>query len=198
MRWAVACALGTLSLGAVAETIDEVVVKGQADIDELSPEQDYRFYGRWSEYTNKRSGKPEIQFHFQSFVKQAPHNRAGVVSYLCDAGEGHGLGKVRANKLSDLYGSDAVKTLRQQPGKVAEDLAAHRQPCDAQSRAQIEQAEDHAVEAAVGDIAEIALDQKREHVEFRAGCSSTRNPYDLARCRRGRTSRFRQRADGRR
>ncbi len=106
------------------EVCEEIAIKGQADIDELQDGQEYRFYGKWTTYKNKRTGQTEPQFAFQSFVKQAPHGRAGVVAYLQNAGEGFGLGKVRAVKCWELWGSDAVKTLREQPELVSEQLTA--------------------------------------------------------------------------
>lgn len=106
------------------EVSTEITIKGQADLDELSEGQTYRFYGRWTTYKNKRTGQPEQQFAFQSFVKQAPHGREGVIAYLRSAGEGLGFGSVRAAKLWELYGSDAVQALRERPAEVAERLTA--------------------------------------------------------------------------
>jgi exodeoxyribonuclease V alpha subunit len=102
----------------------EITIKGQADLDELNRDQTYRFYGRWTNYKNRRTGTDERQFHFTSFVIQQPHSKQGVIQYLRAAGEGLGLGIGRASKLWELYGSDAVKTLREEPATVAERLSA--------------------------------------------------------------------------
>lgn len=99
-----------------------VALKGPADLDELQPHLTYRFYGRWTSYKNKRTGIEEKQFAFQSFVLEAPRNREGIVSYLLQAGEGHGFGRVRAAKCWELFGSDAVKVFREQPELVIERL----------------------------------------------------------------------------
>jgi exodeoxyribonuclease V alpha subunit len=105
-----------------------VALKGPAEQDELQPDQTYRFYGHWTSYKNKRTGNEEKQFAFQSFVLETPHNREGVVAYLLQAGEGHGFGRVRAAKLWEMFGSDAVKTFREQPDLVIDKLAAHGLP----------------------------------------------------------------------
>jgi len=103
-----------------------LAVKGQADLDELQAEQIYRFYGNYTTYKNKRTNQEEQQFAFQSFVLQQPHSRTGVIQYLRNAADQVrvGFGMVRATKLWELYGSDAVKTLRENPASVAETLSA--------------------------------------------------------------------------
>lgn len=92
-----------------------VTIKGQADIDELTPYLSYRFYGRWTQYTNRRTKEEEEQFHFQTFVKNQPYDRAGVITYLCEAGAGNGLGHARAAKLWEAFESDAVRVMRETP-----------------------------------------------------------------------------------
>ncbi len=109
-----------------------ISVKGKADLDELQPHQTYRFYGRWSEYTNKRTNLVEKQFAFQTFIRAEPHGRAGVVSYLKQAGKGNGIGQARATKLWEKFGSDAVRILREQP-EVAVAAISGLQADDAQS-----------------------------------------------------------------
>lgn len=102
----------------------EITIKGQADLDELRRDQTYRFYGRWTSYKNRRTGTDERQFFFQSFVIQQPHSRQGVIQYLRTAGEGFNFGVGKATKCWELFGSDAVKMLREQPEKVAIALSA--------------------------------------------------------------------------
>lgn len=102
-----------------------VTIKGQADIDELREDQTYRFYGRWSNYKNKRTGLTEKQFHFSSFVADKPHGREGIVAYLTAAGEGLGFGKQRAAKCWEVFGVDAVQACRESPEAVAEALRNH-------------------------------------------------------------------------
>lgn len=104
-----------------------ISVKGQADIDELSSYLSYRFYGRFTSYTNRRTGIEEEQFHFQSFVKNQPYDRAGVIAYLCEAGAGNGLGAARAATLWDVYQSDAVRVMRETPLVARETLVNSRQ-----------------------------------------------------------------------
>lgn len=94
-------------------------VKGPAETDELTYNGSYKFFGRWTSYNNKRSGKIETQFAFESFVETRPNDRAGIIAYLAKAGEGHGIGKQRAAKIFDLYGQDAVRMCREEPAAVA-------------------------------------------------------------------------------
>lgn len=105
-----------------------IAVKGQADIDELSNDLSYRFYGHWTSYRNKRTGLEEQQFAFQTFVKNQPYDRAGVIAYLCEAGAGNGLGRARAAILWDAFQSDAVRIAREQPETVATTLKAKNLP----------------------------------------------------------------------
>jgi exodeoxyribonuclease V alpha subunit len=105
-----------------------IAVKGQADIDELTNYLTYRFYGRWTSYKNKRTGQEEQQFAFQSFVRQQPYDRAGVMSYLCEAGAGHGLGAARAGTLWERFNSDAVRVMRETPEVAREALIHARMP----------------------------------------------------------------------
>lgn len=99
----------------------EITIKGQADLDELLRDQEYRFYGKWTSHA-----KYGEQFHFQSFVLQQPHSKQGVIQYLRQAAEGvgAGFGLARATRCWDFYGSDAVRMLREEPAAVAERLSA--------------------------------------------------------------------------
>lgn len=101
------------------EVCQELSVKGQADLDELQTQQTYRFYGSNSTYKNKRTGESKPQFIFQSFVLEQPRSQSGVIAYLKNAGEGHNFGHARALKCWELYGSEAVKMMREQPKVVA-------------------------------------------------------------------------------
>ena len=105
---------------------DTITIKGQADQDELQADQEYRFYGRWTSYKNKRTGDTERQFHFSSFVRCQPHSREAVISYLRQAGEGLGFGTVRAAKLWSEFGSDAVRVMRESPEKAVEFLNSQK------------------------------------------------------------------------
>ncbi len=114
--------------GAATDAGRVVTIKGQADIDELTNYLTYRFYGRWTSYRNKRTGEEEQQFAFQSFVRQQPYDRAGVISYLREAGAGHGLGAARAATLWDHFNSDAVRIMRETPEVAREVLVRARMP----------------------------------------------------------------------
>lgn len=96
-----------------------VTVKGVADADGPTTDQTYRFYGFWSAYQNKFSGRKENQFHYQTFVRNAPHSRAGVVGYLekCP-----GVGRTTAGRIYDKFNSSSVQILREQPDLVADQV----------------------------------------------------------------------------
>ena len=103
-------------------------VKGQADHGELTEQLSYRFYGRWTSYRNKRTGETEQQFHFETFVRNQPYDRTGVITYLCEAGAGNGLGRARAAALWDRFGSDAVRVMRETPEAAQAALEKERLP----------------------------------------------------------------------
>ena len=112
-----------------------ITIKGKADLDELKRNHTYRFYGKWTNYTNKRSGITEKQFHFQTFVEAEPHGRAGIVAYLKRAGEGNNIGHATSNKIYDKFGSDAVRVLREEPCKVA-DAIKRLKPAECEAAAE--------------------------------------------------------------
>ena len=102
----------------------QITIKGPAELDELREGQSYRFFGKWVDYKNKRTNQSEKQFAFQTFARETPATPEAIVSYLTQHGEGHGLGKARANKLFQALGNDAVETARTNPAKVVETLKA--------------------------------------------------------------------------
>lgn len=95
-----------------------LAIKGDADPDELQHRQSYRFYGRFANYRNKRSGENEKQFHFQTFVAARQHDREGVIAYLEQAGRGNGMGRGTAAKAWEAFGSEAVRILREDPAQL--------------------------------------------------------------------------------
>lgn len=97
-----------------------VTVKGPDDEGRpLRQNRTYRFYGRWSNYTNKRTNETEKQFHFATYVEAEPASRAGVIAYLKECGRGNGIGQGIAIKVWEKFGSDSVRLLREQPEVVA-------------------------------------------------------------------------------
>lgn len=98
---------------------ERITIRGMAAAGELQQHLSYRFYGHWTEYDNKRTGKTEKQFAFKTFVQSQPHGRAGVITYLRKAGEGHNLGQATAIQIWERFGTDAVRILREQPEVVA-------------------------------------------------------------------------------
>ena len=100
-----------------------VTIKGNAEVDELTRGSSYRLYGKFVSYTNKRSGRTEKQFAFQTFVESQPHGKEGIVAYLCKAGAGNNIGKATASKIFDMFGEDSVRMLREEPYYVSDRIA---------------------------------------------------------------------------
>lgn len=97
-------------------------VKGPAAVDALRVGCDYVFFGKWSDYKNRRTGKIEKQFHFTSFVMEEPASREAIIGYLTHHGEGIGIGLSRATKLYETFGQDAVRICREEPFRVADTM----------------------------------------------------------------------------
>ena len=98
-----------------------LTIKGQADAEELSPGLTYRFFGRWSKYTNRRTQQEEVQFAFASAVEQIPLDPEGVANYIMACSKGRGIGPVKARKLVDIYGPENVLSeMRDSPELIAE------------------------------------------------------------------------------
>lgn len=93
-------------------------VKGPVIGENLEDRQWYRFFGKWTKYKNKRSGIIETQFEFSTFVPARKHDREGIVAYLVKHGTGFGLGQATANKLFDLFGSETLKEIRNDPSCI--------------------------------------------------------------------------------
>lgn len=74
----------------------------------------YRFLGRWEDHPQKGH-----QFRFQTVVRDTPGGRPGVLKYLTDYAPN--VGTKTAERLWDKYGADAIRVLREEPGRVQED-----------------------------------------------------------------------------
>ena len=125
---------GDVIIGEVETKKTNFTIKGQADEGELSPGQTYSFYGRWSSYKNKRTGDTEKQFHFQSFVQNQPAGKAGVVSYLIQAGQGNRVGPVTANKIWQQFGEDSIRIAREEPETINRLFGIRIDYCEAVSK----------------------------------------------------------------
>lgn len=94
-------------------------IKGTED-ETLEPYSTYRFLGTFSNYTNKRTGIAEKQFHFRTFVRHVPHDADGIAKYLVDCGRGNGIGPAKAGRLVQLFGvDDVLEKCRTEPELVA-------------------------------------------------------------------------------
>lgn len=74
----------------------------------------YRFLGRWEDHPQKG-----WQFRFSTVVRDTPGGRTGLVKYLVDFAPN--VGRVTADRLWSTYGPDAIRVLREEPGRVQED-----------------------------------------------------------------------------
>lgn len=129
-----------------------VTVKGPED-EEFVSELPYRFFGKWQTYRNKRTGAQENQFHFVSCVRAAPHTAEAMVVYLAKAGEGLGLGRVRAHKLVSQFGSEAIQICRQNPDRAADSIKGWNREQAGQLAARL--LEMKAIEGATMDLFEL-------------------------------------------
>jgi hypothetical protein len=107
------CIIGEVEIPANGKPAQSLTIKGDADSGELASGQRYRFYGRFANYQNKRTGQSEKQFHFQTFVAAVAHDRDSVVAYLANAGAGMGLGPGTAKRAFDKWGAGCVAMIRQ-------------------------------------------------------------------------------------
>jgi exodeoxyribonuclease V alpha subunit len=90
---------------------DYTTVKIQCDAGDLEYGKTYRFYGQVK--SHDRYGD---QFHATTFVTATPHSMDGVIRYLQTA---PGVGPATARKLWELYRSDAVRILRENPDECS-------------------------------------------------------------------------------
>lgn len=126
------CIIGEVEIPANGKPARYVTIKGDADEGELSQGQRYRFYGRFANYTNRRTGEVEKQFHFQTFVAAVSHDRESVVAYLSHAGKGLGVGKGTAERAFDKWGAECIEAIRQD-GRILQTISKRITPeqCDA-------------------------------------------------------------------
>ena len=109
------CVIGEVEVPENGKPAHSLTIRGDADDSELRRGNRYRFYGRFSNYTNRRTGETQPQFHFQTFVAAVAHDRASVVAYLVAAGSGLGLGPSTAAKAFDKWGAGCIAHIRQEP-----------------------------------------------------------------------------------
>lgn len=111
---------GSTKIALDAGLVGVVPVKGDWESHELQRGHTYRFYGRFSEYTNKGTSQKVKQFHFSSFDPVVAHDEEGIVSYLESVGRGFGMGIGTAKKCWAKWGGDAVRVIRENPRVLLE------------------------------------------------------------------------------
>jgi exodeoxyribonuclease V alpha subunit len=94
---------------------DVILVKITLEEEEtLQSKNLYRFFGYWK--THYKYGR---QFQAQSFINIQPHDEESIKAYL-HAMNLPRIGTATINQLWHMFGSDAVKVLREEPEKVLE------------------------------------------------------------------------------
>lgn len=117
-------------IGTARNHSDRFTIKGPVDGFELQRDQRFSFYGRWANYTNKRTGKTERQFHFKTVVPLQPIGRSGVIAYLIKAGQGRRIGPVTAAKIWESYGEESVEVVRTSPETISEEFRVRIDYCE--------------------------------------------------------------------
>lgn len=90
---------------------NELKLKGTCELADLESGKSYRFFGTWTSYQNRRTGRKERQFAFRTFVPHVPRDPEGVADYLSHAGKGNGIGPSKARRLVDELGTEAVLSI---------------------------------------------------------------------------------------
>lgn len=95
----------------ILEMQDGTGVVGSAPSTAFANGNKYRFMGKWED------SKFGPQFRFDTYVLHSAHGRAGVTKYLADTCTG--IGRVIADHIFDKFGPDAVRILREEPERIA-------------------------------------------------------------------------------
>jgi exodeoxyribonuclease V alpha subunit len=98
----------------IVKLADGSIAVGTAAVAAFSLGVEYRFLGRWTDHPTKGA-----QFQFDSVITERPLRRDGVIKYLSDTAPN--VGAKTAAALFARYGPDAVRVLRESPGRVQED-----------------------------------------------------------------------------
>jgi hypothetical protein len=104
----------------VSDPHGSLAIKGEETGESLIPGTTYRFLGQFSNYTNRRTGQVEKQFHFRTFTQHVPADPEGMVRYLVECGKGNGIGPAKAKKLVESFGVEEVlEQCRRDPERIA-------------------------------------------------------------------------------
>lgn len=96
----------------IARLLDGTVVKGPIEGNGLTPSTAYRFLGRWE--THHKHGE---QFAFSTYVLDTPADPNGQIKYLADNCKG--VGRAKAARLVEQFGSATVEIVRTDSSRVA-------------------------------------------------------------------------------
>jgi exodeoxyribonuclease V alpha subunit len=97
----------------IAKLDSGATVKGIAEGAGLELGTAYRFLGRWQ--VHPKHGQ---QFHFLTYIEDAPADKPGIIKYLVD--ECPGVGRRKAEALWDAFGSEVVTVVRTDPARVVQ------------------------------------------------------------------------------
>ena len=75
--------------------------------------------GAWKD--NSYKGKITRQFHFESAIVEKPRDVMGICIFLQKRFDG--IGPARARQITDLYGSDTIDILRDDPARAGKDFS---------------------------------------------------------------------------
>ena len=108
---------GDVLIGTCDRDGQDVSVRCNEDEEEHPKEGlTYRFYGNWTKYTYKRTGKTINQFFAKTFVASEPMGRLGITTYLRQV---PGIGPGIAAQLWEKFKDKSVETLRTLPDVAA-------------------------------------------------------------------------------
>lgn len=88
-----------------------IVAKGKIDPKMCQLDMAFNIVGRWE--TDKKYGR---QFAFHNYARCNPNGRWGNIAFIMQA---EGIGEKTAERIFDKFGEDSIKTLIEEPEKVA-------------------------------------------------------------------------------
>jgi exodeoxyribonuclease V alpha subunit len=94
---------------AIVQDGGAVAIKGPEPDDGFVAGRTYRFFGYWTKYTNRHTGRSEEQFSFSTVVETTPMTKSGALVYLQRV---KGIGKRGAEELWAEYGENVFEAIK--------------------------------------------------------------------------------------